>query len=61
VSPTAQIIISCGVTGLLLLRGLIGVIWALRCDPRKPHYRLPAAASRSGPVMTALLAFLKAR
>lgn len=55
----AQLIIAIGVAGLLLLVGVIGVIWALRCDPKRPHYRLPALVLLSGPISLALLKALK--
>jgi len=39
-TSTAQIIVACGIAGMLLLRGLPAIIWSWRCDPTKPHYRV---------------------
>jgi len=60
-SPTAQIIVASGIAGLLLLLGCLGIIWAIRCDPRKPHYRLPVVATLIAPIAAIILALLKAR
>ena len=47
---TAQIILATGAAILLLMLGSSGVIWALRCDPKRPHYRLPAFVALAAPV-----------
>jgi hypothetical protein len=58
-SPVAQIILAIGLGGLCLLFGLVGVIWSIRCDPKRPHYRLTAIAALAGPLMLVVLAWLK--
>lgn len=60
-SPVAQIIVAIGLGGLLVLFGVVGVIWAIRCDPKRPHYRFPAMVVLTGPVLVALLAWLKTK
>jgi hypothetical protein len=58
-TPLAQIIVAIGLGGLLLLLGIVAVIWAIRCDPKRPHYKLPAFAALAGPAVLALLVWLK--
>ncbi|WP_231468191.1 hypothetical protein [Novosphingobium sp. CECT 9465] len=53
-SDAAQIIVATGVGILLTLLGLGWVIWALRCDPKRSHYRLPSIAALMAPIITAL-------
>lgn len=55
----AQIIVAVGLGGLFLLLGIVALIWAIRCDPKRPHYRLPALATLAGPAALLLLAWLK--
>jgi hypothetical protein len=60
-SATAQIIVAIGLAAMLFLIGLIGVIWSIRWDPKRSHYRLPSLVALSGPVGLALLVLLKLR
>lgn len=52
---TAQIILATGAAILLLMLGSSGVIWALRCDPKRAHYRLPALAALAAPVSISII------
>jgi hypothetical protein len=58
-SPAAQIIVAIGVAGLLLMLGSLGIIWGIRCDPKRSHYRLPALVALGGPISIALFALAK--
>jgi uncharacterized membrane protein YciS (DUF1049 family) len=58
-SAIAQIIVAAGFACALLLFGMVGVIWSIRCDPKRPHYRLPALAAFVGPIGVAIAALLK--
>lgn len=50
-SVDAQVIIAIGFAGLLLMFGVLCVIWSIRCDAKKPHYRLPALLGLSFPLL----------
>ena len=52
---TAQIIVATGVAFLLLMMGSSGVIWSLRCDPKRPHYRLPAFLALAAPASITII------
>lgn len=52
---TAQIILAVGVACLLLMMGGSGVIWSLRCDPKRAHYRLPAFVALAAPASITLI------
>jgi hypothetical protein len=50
----AQIIVALGFAFLLVSFGGIGLIWAIRCKPDKPHYRLPGFVAVSIPAAASL-------
>ncbi len=60
-SGIAQIILAVGAGGLFVLLGVGVVIWAVRCDPKRPHYRLPSIAVIAGPVIAAILIWARLR
>ncbi|MEA3015453.1 MAG: hypothetical protein QOI38_175 [Sphingomonadales bacterium] len=40
-SETAQVIWALGSAAAMILAATTGIIWALRCAPDSPNYRLP--------------------
>ena len=54
-SEVAEVIIAIGVAGLLLMLGAVGIIWAIRCAPRLPHYQLPAIIALSIPAAASIV------
>lgn len=58
-SPAAQIIVAIGIAGLLLMLGCVALIWVIRCDPKRSHYRLPALIALGGPISALVLALAK--
>lgn len=48
-------ILSLGVAVFLMMVGAIGIIWALRCSPKLPHYRLPAIVALSVPTAASII------
>jgi hypothetical protein len=54
-SEDAQVIIAVGVTILLTALGALGIIWSLRCNPKAPHYRLPAVVALSVPLSVSVV------
>ncbi|MBB3956299.1 hypothetical protein GGR38_003262 [Novosphingobium sediminicola] len=46
---------------MFILLSCVGIIWVVRCDPKKPHYRLPAIATVVGPLIALVIALTKLR
>jgi hypothetical protein len=54
-SVVAQNIIAFGVAALLVMYGLAGLVWSLRCSRTGPHYRLPTLFALTIPAGVYLL------
>ena len=51
----AQIILAIGASLLLAMMGSAAVIWSLRCDPKRAHYRLPTLLAVTLPAASIIL------
>lgn len=55
IDSTAQIIVAVGIACLLATLGGSVIIWTLRCDPKRAHYRLPALIGLALPASITIL------